>query len=113
MTRYEAGRRFEWRVRDELTDDGYAVIRSAGSKTKVDLVAIKPGQWLLVQCKRDGRIGPAERSKLLSLASMCAALPVVAALDGGRPAQVTYRLLTGAGPRDWETRSADVVEVAT
>ncbi|MFC8797333.1 hypothetical protein ACFT2C_06345 [Promicromonospora sp. NPDC057138] len=84
MTRYDAGRRFEWRVRDELVDDGYAVIRSAGSKTKVDLVAIEPGQWLLVQCKRDGRISPAERTKLLSLASTCDALPVVDALDGGR-----------------------------
>lgn len=39
-----------------------------------------------------------------------ALLPILTALHGNRPARVTDRLLTGPGPRDRETRSADVVE---
>lgn len=39
MTRYTSGRRAEWLARDELTVGGYTVVRAAGSKGKVDLVA--------------------------------------------------------------------------
>lgn len=39
MTRYASGRRAEWRARDWFRRRGYTVIRSAGSKGLVDLVA--------------------------------------------------------------------------
>jgi Holliday junction resolvase-like predicted endonuclease len=39
VTRYASGRRAEWRARDWLRRRGYTVIRSAGSKGLVDLVA--------------------------------------------------------------------------
>ena len=50
--RYAAGRRFEWKRRDYYRSMGYLVIRSAGSKTPIDLVCVKTkGRVLLVQCK--------------------------------------------------------------
>jgi Holliday junction resolvase len=67
MSHYRAGRDFEHAVRAALVSDGYDVIRSAGSKTKVDLAAFKAGQALFVRCKRDGRISPAERVELLRM----------------------------------------------
>lgn len=105
MTNYDAGRRFEWETRDALIGDGYDVIRSAGSKTKVDLAAFKPGQVLLVQCKRDGRCSPAERADLLRVAAHLpsVAVPLLAYRDGTR---LVFARLTGAGPRErvaWTT----------
>lgn len=101
MTNYDAGRRFEWEVRDQLEADGYWVTRSAGSKTKVDLVAIKPGQVLLVQCKRDGKISPAERSEVVRVAALLPTVGVpIVAQRLTRPARVGYARLTGTGPKD-------------
>lgn len=100
MTHYAAGTAFEHVVRNDLHANGYWVMRSAGSKTKVDLIAIKPGQILLVQCKRDGRISPAERVELLRVAAMIdTAIPVLAHKKPGRAAVLLDRL-TGPGPQD-------------
>ena len=112
MTHYNSGRAFEWRVRDALTEDGYDVIRSAGSKTKVDLAAFKPGQLLLVQCKRTGgTIPPAERADLLRIAGYVGAVPIVAHRSRPR-GPIAYRLLTGPGPKEWTAWTPDVEEVA-
>lgn len=105
MSRYSSGREFEWKVRDDLADNGYDVIRSAGSKTKVDLAAFKPGQAVFVQCKRDGKISPAERVELLRVASHIDAVPVVA-WKVPRIAAIRYWRLTGPGPAErveWTT----------
>jgi len=77
-TNYERGRAFEYRVRDALKLNGaVAVVRSAGSKTKIDLVALFPildspsyegdmEVWI-VQCKRDGNLPADEREELLRI----------------------------------------------
>lgn len=111
MTQYNDGRRFEYRVRDALREDGYEVLRSAGSKTKIDLVAMKPGQIIFVQCKVNGLCSPAERSKLRDLAGMVGALPIVAYShkEGRSAATVRYRLLTGDGPREFADWFSDVL----
>lgn len=49
--KYTSGRYFEYRVRNYLHNLGWTVFRSAGSHTMADLVALKPGKVLLVQCK--------------------------------------------------------------
>jgi len=98
-------------VRAHLELDGYEVIRSAGSKTKIDLVALKPGDILLVQCKRDGRIGPLERGALVDTASWVGALPIVAWKKLGSTV-IHYWRLTGTGPNDREEWTADEVEGA-
>lgn len=108
MTHYRTGRDFEHAVRTALTADGYDVIRSAGSKTKVDLAAFKPGQALFIQCKRDGRIGPTERTELLRVAALIDAVPVVA-WKRPRATKVLYWRLTGPGPRDREPWTPDTV----
>lgn len=78
VTNYERGRAFEYRVRDKLYEMGATiVIRSAGSKTKVDLIALFPIidglsyegdiQAMLVQCKRHGVLPAAEREELMRI----------------------------------------------
>jgi len=77
-TNYERGRALEHRVRTHLREQGYEVLRTAGSKSKVDLVAVKTGQILFVQCKRSGALPPAEWNALWDLAAMAGAVPVLA-----------------------------------
>ena len=89
---YARGRDLEHRVRTHLREEGFEVLRTAGSKSKVDLVAIKPGQILFVQCKRSGALPPAEWNALWDLAQMVGAIPVLAEqLTRGR----RYWRLTG------------------
>lgn len=113
MSKYSDGYRFECRVRDALREDGYEVIRSAGSKTKVDLIALKTGEILFVQCKLNGLCAPAERSRLRELAGMVGALPVVAYShkEGRAAAVVRYRLLTGDGPKEFAAWWPDQVAI--
>ncbi len=49
--RYNKGRSFEYLARQELEADGFFVIRSAGSKGPIDLVAIDVNQTKLIQIK--------------------------------------------------------------
>lgn len=96
MTAYATGRRFEGKVRNHLRDNGYTVIRAAGSKgdSKVDLVALKPGQALFIQCKADGALPPAEWDRLFDVAGWVGALPVLAS-NGLRGRGVRYDRLMG------------------
>lgn len=108
MTAYNDGRRFEQEVRTDLQADGYWVIRAAGSKTKADLIAIKQGQILIIQCKRGGKIGPAERAGVVGIASMINGVPVVAYKERGRR-KPHYDQLTGMGPQDRQPFLTDEV----
>lgn len=96
MAQYHRGRAFEHAVRAALVADGYDVIRSAGSKTKIDLVAFKAGQVLLVQCKLDGHCSPAERSDLLRVSALLPnySVPLIAWKQRG-VSQVLFSRLTG------------------
>ena len=63
------GRRFEYKVRDQLRGEGFVVIRSAASKTPVDLVAISPtGTIYLIQCSKT-RKSEAERKAFKTFVS--------------------------------------------
>jgi Holliday junction resolvase len=84
---YRRGREFEYRVRDHLKAHGYFVLRSPASKSPIDLVAIRPGEVLFVQCKRGGSLGPGEWNRLWELAESCCALPILAETPWPR----TYR----------------------
>lgn len=108
---YSHGAAFERKTRHHLEENGYEVIRSAGSKGKVDLVAFKRGQILFVQNKLNGLCAPAERSRLRDLAGMVGALPIVAYRhkDGRAAAVVRYRLLTGDGPKAFSAWTPDEV----
>lgn len=106
VTRYASGTVFEREVRAHLEAEGYWCIRAAGSKGKADIVAIKPGQVLIVQAKRNGICPPAERAEVRRIAALLpdVAIPLVA----GRPG-VTFRRLTGPGPKDWQPWTTDEV----
>jgi len=70
--KYNRGRSFEYRVKKYLENEGYLVVRSAGSKSPFDLVAISlkvyQPQILLVQCKYGAKISKKERDNLQALA---------------------------------------------
>lgn len=67
-TNYERGRSFEYKVQNDLRAHGYTTIRSAGSHSPADIVAVKSGVLLFVQCKRDGRISEGEQVDIVRLA---------------------------------------------
>lgn len=54
MSNYHIGRRLEYIVRLALQNEGYIVVRSAASKSPIDLVAINRHEILLIQCKYKG-----------------------------------------------------------
>ena len=72
---YESGRRFEYRVKEYLEKKGYYVMRSAGSKSPFDLIAIQIkgicsiNSTLLIQCKHGAKISKQERDKIALLGS--------------------------------------------
>lgn len=96
VNHYAAGTRFERKVRTDLRDNGYTVIRAAGSKgdSKVDLVALKPGQALFIQCKADGVLPLAEWDRLFQVAAWVDAVPILAG-NGPRGRGVIYTRLLG------------------
>ena len=51
-TNYERGRRFEYSVMHRLQRAGFYVIRSAGSHSLADLVALGANGVILIQCKK-------------------------------------------------------------
>ena len=54
MTVYASGTKFEYLVRDYYKKNGFQVMRSAGSKGAVDLIAWNMyGDVMLIQCKKE------------------------------------------------------------
>lgn len=82
----------ERRTKAKLERDGYYVMKSAGSKGVADLLAIKAGQILMIQCKLDSYVGPQAWNDLWNTAQRAGAVPVVV----GR-GQAVWRLV---GPKD-------------
>jgi Holliday junction resolvase len=78
VNHYGAGSRFELCVKAELESNGYVVTKAAGSKGKLDLIAVKPGELLFVQAKRHGVIGPAEWDRVVELAGWVDATALLA-----------------------------------
>jgi hypothetical protein len=104
---YTQGRAVEYAVLHDLQQHGYDTVRAASSKGLADVVAIKVGQVLVVNCKRTAMPGPAERADLIRVADCLPgiALPIVALKP--RLQQLQYRLLTGAGPKAWAAWTPD------
>jgi len=101
MTKYNDGRRFEYAVRNALQDAGYWVMRSAGSKSKVDLLALKQDELLLVQCKRHGVLPPSERAELLRLAGLNQHAKAIKAFKLDGVASPFFHELVGVGAKDY------------
>lgn len=80
VTNYQRGRQFEYRVRDLYKKHGWYVLRSAGSKTVTDLVAISQGGASIhfIQCKADGKVSLKEIRELIEKALQYSSIPVLA-----------------------------------
>jgi Holliday junction resolvase len=104
---YRQGADLEREVKRYLEDNGYVlVIKSGGSKGKVDVIGLKLGETVLVQCKRSGDIRPAERIALRQLAIALAAVPLIARWhkEGNAARTIAFTELTSMGPaghRSW------------
>lgn len=92
-TNYARGSDFERRTKAQLEGFGYAVIRSAGSHSPADLVAMRHGEIVGVQCKRNGRLYPEEWNKFLDWCEAAGATPVLAS-KGPRGSGIIYSRLT-------------------
>jgi len=88
-------------VIEELQRNGYDTVRAASSKGLADVVAIKAGQVLLVNCKRTKAPGPAERADLLRIAAHLpgVGVPIVAIKPLGMKRPQFWQL-TGVGPKE-------------
>ena len=86
--RYAKGARMERAVKHALEARGYAVVRSAGSKSPYDLIAIDSQDVLLVQCKSN-RLSQNMRERLRN------------AMLGGSTANTWRRLRAAVLDADW------------
>ena len=78
MTQYAKGYAFEQKVAGHLAQEGYFVIRAGGSHGVADLVALKWGETLLVQCKTNGVISIGDWNALYGVAQRVGAVALVA-----------------------------------
>lgn len=86
----------------DLRSRGYYCVRSAGSHSAVDIVAVKGDICLFVQAKVSGRVPADEWNALINLCASPHLLPIVASKKNGK---IAYMLLTDEivdGRRRWE-----------
>lgn len=78
-TNYARGADFERRVKRRLEDDGWLVLRTAGSHSPIDLFAGKLGfEPLAIQCKSGKKkMSVKEKATLYQAAAMFRAFPVI------------------------------------
>lgn len=107
-TNYRNGAAFENQVKKDMEANGYAVVRSAGSHSPADLVAMRKGRVTLgIQCKRNGRLDPDEWNEFCDWCNLAGIAPILAEkVRSG----IKYHLITGKKDgskgkqpmRDWE-----------
>jgi Holliday junction resolvase len=78
LSNYEIGRRLEYRIRDLFRRNGYFVVRAAQSKP-IDLVCLRNGRSVLVECKAGGSfLGKDRIRELLDVGKQSGASIVIA-----------------------------------
>ena len=91
---YARARDFEYRVRDDMRGRNYVAVRSAGSKTPVDIYAFDLHTKVFIQCKTNGVIRPDEWNRFYAYCRSVGALPILA-MRNANGRGVVYKLLTG------------------
>jgi len=90
MTNYVVGRRLEYRIRNLFRKHGYLVIRAASSKP-IDLVCIKDGKTVLIECKTGSSwLGKVRKEELLGLSKQAGAPILLARRRGKRNVEYTF-----------------------
>ena len=90
---YRSGADFERKVQDDLEGHGYAAVRSAGSHSPADVVAMMHGDITCVQCKTNGVLGPKEWNEFMDWCELAGATPVLAR-KGPNGRGIIYHRLT-------------------
>jgi Holliday junction resolvase len=90
---YRHGRRFEYMVRNKLREAGFFAQRSPASKSVMDILAVRPGEVWMVQCKRGGALGVAEWNALFDTAREYGAIPILASQEAGRGSMAFFVLV--------------------
>ena len=104
------GANYELQIMAHLKERGYDVLRSSGSRGKIDVVAIGDGLTLGIQAKiSNPLLSPADRIAVTETAWRADWLPLVSYRIRG---QVCFRLLTGTGPKDWHPFEAEICKAA-
>lgn len=94
----QAGTRFERRCLDLLREAGYWAFRSPASKSPIDIIAVRPGRVLFVQCKVNGRLDPAPWNELFELSQRYGARPVLVERDPAGRTVTWWELLKPKPP---------------
>lgn len=76
---YARGRSFEYAVKRNLEKYGYIVMRSPASRSPADLIAVKRGTAVFIQCKLHGALPPSEWNELIDYSDKAGAVPIMAA----------------------------------
>jgi len=95
------GRGLEYAVRDHLQDRGYIVFRCAGSRP-LDLIAVKEGQILLVECKtgRNPCLPPEQLNHILEIAKKAGGTLILVIRK--RHGKIKWFKVTDQGMKRWE-----------
>lgn len=64
---YEKGRRFEYKVKQWLEERGWLCFRTAGSHSPFDIIGMKEGETIGIQCKYNVKITRGEMKNLIML----------------------------------------------
>lgn len=92
-SQYRRGAEFERSAKRALQEQGFFVVRAAGSHGPADLVAMRRDMWFLIQCKLGGELSGHEAEILVELAD---AVGCRAALCGkGKRGKIEFCLLRG------------------
>jgi Holliday junction resolvase len=75
---YKRGRNFEYIVARAFRLLGWWVLRSPQSRSPIDLLAVKAGRILAIQCKRGASITVAQKQELIDLAKSLGAMAILA-----------------------------------
>lgn len=95
MTQYARGRRFEYRVKQDLEKRGYYAVLSPGSHSVTDIIGIRytgytdlltvhTHRLLFVQCKFNGTLGPQDWNELMDVAAKHGGIPILSDTVGPR-----------------------------
>jgi len=99
-TAYQKGRKFEYRVLEDLRANGFNALRSQSSRSLIDLIAFRPGLIIVIQCKLIGELGIQGWNGLFDLSGSIGAIPILAS-PGTNETVDYFRLLAKKdGSRD-------------
>jgi Holliday junction resolvase len=75
---------FERKIARIFKKNGYYTVISAGSRGVADVIAIKPNEILLIQCKNSGGLSMNEKLRLKQISSTVNAKGLLATHRNGR-----------------------------